>query len=99
MTKSRTRSRGSRYKAIVAWVPRPGTGKPNSRSERHGVNPPRSGEEGKSYLRRSRLWSPHTGLPLEQSCGTGVEKSAEAIVAAPGEGPNLQAQGADGKTR
>src|ERR1700736_3256217 len=99
MTKSRMRRTGSGYQAVSAWVTRPGTGTPYSRPERWEVNPPGPREEGQSYLRRSRLWSAHTGLPLEQSCGTGVEKSAEAIVAEPGEGPNLRMQGADGRTR
>src|SRR5216684_871561 len=99
MTKSRMRRTGSGYKAVVAWGTRPETGKPNSCPERCEVNPPGPREGGKSYLRRSLLWSAHTGLPLEQSCGTGVEKSAEAIVAEPGEGPNLRMQGADGRTR
>jgi len=41
----------------------------------------------------------HTGLPQQQCRGTGAEKSAEAIVAQPGEGLNLLMQGADGRFR
>jgi len=50
-----------------------------------------------SCLERSRLWSAHTGLPKQQCSGTGAEKSAEVVVAQPGEGPNLLMQGADGR--
>jgi hypothetical protein len=89
MTKSRIRRTGSGYEAFAAWVTRPGTGKPNGHSERCGVDPTGLREEGKSYLRRSRLWSVHTGLPRQQCRGTEAEKSAEAIVAQPGEGLNL----------
>jgi hypothetical protein len=53
------------------------------------VDPTGRREEGKSYLRRARSWSAHHGLPLEQSSGTETEQSAEAVVAQPGEGPNL----------
>jgi len=53
------------------------------------VDPTGLREEGKSYLRRARPWSAHNGLPPEQSGGTETEQSAEAVVARPGEGPNL----------
>src|SRR6185312_17486986 len=99
MTKSRIRRTGSGYKANVAWGTRPGTGKPYRHSERCMVDPTGPGEEGTSYLERSPFWSAHTGLPPEQFGGTGVEKSAEAIVAQPGEGLNLLTQGAEGRIR
>ena len=95
MTKSWIRRTGSGFEAIAARVTRPGTGKPNVIRERCGVDPTGLREEDKPYLRRSLLWSAHPGLPLGQPGGTGVEKSAEAIVAPPGEGPNLGLQGAD----
>jgi hypothetical protein len=53
------------------------------------VDPAGLREEDESYLRRSLLWFVHTELPRQECNGTGVEKSAEAIVALPGEGPNL----------
>jgi hypothetical protein len=53
------------------------------------VDPTDLREEGKSYLRRARSWSVQRGLPPEQSGGTQTEQSAEAVVAQPGEGPNL----------
>ncbi len=73
----------------MAWVTRPGTGTPDCHSDVMRVNPTRPGEEGMSYLERSPVWSVHTGLPARQRDGTGSEKSAEAIVAQPGEGLNL----------
>jgi hypothetical protein len=54
-----------------------------------GVDPTGLREEDKPYLRRSLLWSVHTGLPHGQPGGTVAEKSAEAIVAVPGEGLHL----------
>ncbi len=99
MTKSRIRRTGSGYEALAAWVNRQATGKPKGHSERSGVNPTGLREGDKPYLRRSRLWSVHTGLPRQQCSGTGVEKSAEAKVAQPGEGPNLLVQGAEGRFR
>ena len=77
------------YKANVVWVTRPGTGMPDCHSEAAWVDPTSPGEEGMSYLERSRLWSAHTGLPKQQCNGTGAEKSAEVVVGQPGEGPNL----------
>jgi len=64
----------------TAWVTRPGTGMLNSHAERWVADPTRPEEEDQTYLRRSRRWSPHTGLPDAQSHGTGVGKSAEAVV-------------------
>jgi hypothetical protein len=49
-------------------------------------------EEGEPYLRRSPLWSAHTGLPQHQCGGTGAEESAEAIVALPSEGRIVNAR-------
>ena len=74
-------------------------GEAQCHSERCGVNPTGLREEANSYLRRSSFWSVHTGLPGQQCSGTGAEKSAEAIVALPGEGLNLLMQGADGRFR
>src|ERR1035441_10596113 len=101
---SRRRNRGfdvqkADIRPSQRWVIRPGTETPDCHSERCRVNPTGPREEDKPYLRRSPLWSVHTGLPREQSRGTGVEKSAEAIVALPGEGLNLLMQGADGRVR
>src|SRR6266516_6767923 len=97
MTKSRKRRTGSSrvaggcggYQANVIWVTRPGTGMPDCHSENRMVDPTRPGEEGTSYLERSPFRSVHTRLPQQQCDGTGSEKSAEAVVARPGEGPNL----------
>jgi hypothetical protein len=89
MTKFWTRRTETGYKAVVGGVTQPGMGMPNSHSDASGVDPAGLKEEGRSYLRRSLLWSVHTGLPWAQSRGTGVEKSAEVIVAQPGQGPNL----------
>ena len=61
-----------RISGLAAWVNRQATGKPNGHSERSGVNPTGLREEGKSYLRRSLLWSVHTGLPRQQCSGTGA---------------------------
>lgn len=99
MTKSRIRRTGSGYQASVERVTRPGTGKPNSHSGAMRVDPTGSGEEGMSYLGRSPVLSGQIGLLHGQPGGTGREKSAEAIVALPGEGPNLAMQGADGRIR
>ena len=101
---SRRRNRGfdvqkADIRPSQRWVIRPGTETPDCHSERCRVNPTGPREEDKPYLRRSPLWSVHTGLPRGQSRGTGVEKSAEAIVALPGEGLNLLMQGADGRVR
>jgi hypothetical protein len=101
---SRRRNRGfdvqpADLRPAQRWATRPGTGTPDSHGERSRVNPTSPREGGKPYLRRSRLWSAHTGLPREQSSGTGVEKSAEAVVARPGEGLNLPMQGAGGPAR
>ena len=57
-----------------------------------GVDPTSLREEGKPYLRRSPLWSAHTGLLRQQCRGTGPEKSAEAIVAAAAVGPRRRAE-------
>src|SRR5690348_6983989 len=90
MTKSWIRRTGSGYKAVAALGnPARDGDTPDSHSERCGVDPTSPREGAKPYLRRSRLWSIPNGLPREQSRGTGAEKSAEAIVALPGEGPNL----------
>src|ERR1035438_5206130 len=89
MTKPRMRRTASGYKARVARVTRPGTGMPHRHSERHA---------GKSDVcSKRRLLLPRevsssvrsSGLPHRQPGGKGPEKSAEAIVAQPGEGPNL----------
>jgi len=91
---SRRRNRGFDVqkpdrRPLQGWITRPGTGKSNLSFRSCGVDPASLREEGKSYLRRSPFWSVHTGLPRQQCRGTGAEKSAEAVVAQPGEGPNL----------
>jgi len=73
----------------MAWVTRPATGEPNSHADVMGVDPARPGEEGMSCLERSPIRSVHTRTTAGRPDGTGSEKSAEAIVAQPGEGPNL----------
>src|SRR5437667_2765822 len=65
---SRRRNRGldvqkPDMRPLQCWVTQPGMGKPNCHSERCGVDPAGLREEGESYLRRSPLWSVHTGLP------------------------------------
>jgi hypothetical protein len=94
MTKSHVRRTETGYKANADGATQPGMGTPNGHSGGSMVDPAGGGEEGKPYLRRSRLWSVHTGLPGEQSTGTGVEKSAKVVVALPGEGPHQFIQGA-----
>ena len=90
MTKSRTRRTASGYKASVVWVNPARDGDAlSSFGTPCRVDPTGPGEEGTSYLERSPALSSHIGLPLGQLGGTGQEKSAEAIVAQPGEGPNL----------
>jgi hypothetical protein len=81
MTKSHVRRTEIGYKANVGGATQPGMGTPNSHSDVSMVDPASGREEGKPYLRRSRFWSAHRGLPREQSVGTGSEKSAEAVVA------------------
>src|SRR5258705_4115752 len=99
MTKSRKRRTGSGYKAIVTWGARPGTGKPDSHSERHRVNPPHSGEEGMSYLERSLIWSVHTRTTagVIQWDGVGEVSRGHSSGDDVGlrEGLNLRMQGAD----
>src|SRR5215813_69586 len=94
MTKSHVRRTETGYKANVGGAIQPGMEKPNRHSGASMVDPAGGREEGKPYLRRSRLQSVHTGLPREQSRGTGVEKSAKVVVAQPGEGPDQFIQGA-----
>jgi|HubBroStandDraft_3_1064219.scaffolds.fasta_scaffold895517_2 hypothetical protein len=73
----------------MAWVTRPATGMPDSHADVMGVDPTRPGEEGMSYLERSPIRSVHTRTTAGATRWDGSEKSAEAIVAQPGEGPNL----------
>src|SRR5271156_4968286 len=96
MTQSRIRRIGSGYKASVAWVTRPGTGTPDRHSERHAGRSDGSGR--RRHVSPREVSSPvqNIGLPHGQPGGTGLEKSAEAIVAQSGEGPNLPMQGAGG---
>src|SRR5229473_3575400 len=99
MTKSRIRRIGSGYKASVVWVTRPGTGMPYGHSERHAGRSDGSGRRKDILPREVSGPVQSIGLPHEQSGGMGQEKSAEAIVAPPGEGPNLPMQGAGGRFR
>jgi hypothetical protein len=106
MTKSRIRRIGSDdigyrggYQASVGWVTRPGTGRPDRHSERHAGKSDGSGRRRHVLPREISGPVQSNGLPHGQSGGTGLEKSAEAIVALPGEGPNLAMQGAEGRTR
>src|ERR1700746_138069 len=94
MTKSHVRRTETGYEANVGGATQPGMGTPHRRSDASMVDPAGGREEGKPYLRRSRLWSAHTRLPQQQCRGTGAEKSAEVVVALPGEGPNPLSQGA-----
>jgi len=91
---SRWRNRGldvqkPDMRPLQCWVTQPGMGKPDGHSEYCGVDPAGLREEGKPYLRRSPFWSAHTGLPRQQWRGTETEKSAEAVLVQPNEGPNL----------
>ena len=106
MTKSRIRRIGSDdighrggYQASVAWVTRPGTGVPNCHSERHAGRTDGSGRRRHVLPREISGSVQSIGLSHGQLGGMGLEKSAEAIVAQPGEGPNLPMQGAEGRTR
>jgi hypothetical protein len=67
----------------LAW-----TGKPNSHTDLT-VDPTNPGQKGTSYLERSPAPSRSDETILRASGGEGREKSAEVIVARPGEGPNL----------
>src|ERR1700674_6139930 len=99
MTKSRIRRTGSGYKASVAWVTRPGTGMPNCHSERHAGKSDGSGRRRHVLPREISGSVQNIGPPHGQPGGRELEKSAEAIVAQPGEGLNLPMQGADGRVR
>src|ERR1017187_9875622 len=99
MTKSRIRRTGSGYKASVAWVTRPGTGMPYGHSERHAGKSAGSGRRRHILPREISGSVQSIGLPHGQPVGKAPEKSAEAIVALPGEGPNLPMQGAGGRFR
>src|SRR5713226_117374 len=99
MTKSRIRRTESGYKASVAWVTRPGTGMPDRHSERHAGKSDGSGRRRHVLPREVSGSVQNIGLPHGKPDGTGPEKSAEAIVAPPGEGPNLPMQGAGGRFR
>lgn len=99
MTKSRRRRTGSGYQASVVRATRPGTGKPPSHAGAMRVDPTCPGEEGMSYLGRSPALSRRSDDRTGNRTGLEQEKSAEAIVALPGEGPNLHMQGADGRIR
>jgi hypothetical protein len=92
MTKSHARRTETGYKANVGGATQPGMGTPHGHSDASMVNPAGGGEEGKPYLRRSRSWSMHDGLPREKSQGMGAEKSAEAIVVAAPKGPLRRAE-------
>src|ERR1700693_1833383 len=81
MTKSRIRRTGSGYKASVAWVTRPGTGKPDHHSERHAGRSDGSGRRRHVLPREVSGSVQSIGLPRGQPGGMGLEKSAEAIVA------------------
>src|ERR1700682_2406689 len=99
MTKSRIRRIGSGDKASVAWATRPGTGTPDRHSESHAGRSDGSGRRRHVLPREVSGSVQATGLPYGQLGGTGSEKSAEAIVAQPGEGLNLPMQGAGGRFR
>src|SRR2546422_6240067 len=81
MTKSRIGRTGSGYQASVAWVTRPGTGKPYGHSERHAGRSDRSGRRRHVLPREVSGSVQSIGLPHGQPGGMGPEKSAEAIVA------------------
>src|SRR5438876_6540464 len=81
MTKSRIGRTGSGYQASVAWVTRPGTGKPNGHSDRHPGRPDRSGRRRHVLPREVSSSVQRIGLPHGPPGGMGLEKSAEAIVA------------------
>src|SRR5512141_1266420 len=99
MTKSWTRRTASGYKASVVWATRPGTGTPYRHSERHAGRSDGSGRRRHVLPREVSGSVRFHGLPHGQPGGTGSEKSAEAIVAQPGEGLNLPMQGAGGRFR
>src|SRR5260370_27728318 len=94
MTKSRIRRIGSGYKASMAWATRPGTGTPDRHSERYAGRSDGSGRRRHILPREISGPVQSIGLPHGQPGGRGSEKSAEAIVVQPGEGPNLPMQGA-----
>src|ERR1017187_6459413 len=99
MTKSRTRRTEIGYKATQYWVTRPGTGKPDCHSECCGVDPAGLREEGKPYLRRSPLWSVHTGLPaaaMQRDRGGEVSRGRSSPT---GRRAKSLMQGADGRFR
>ena len=87
------------YQASVAWVTRPGTGMPYCHSERHAGRSDGSGRRRHVLPREVSGSVQSIGLPHGQPGGRKLEKSAEAIVAQPGEGLNLLMQGADGRVR
>src|SRR5579863_8000532 len=106
MTQSRMRRTGSDdtshrggYKASVVWATRPGTGTPNCHSEHHAGRSDVSGRRRHVLPREVSGSVQNIGLPCGQPYGKAPEKSAEAIVALPGEGPNLPMQGAGGQFR
>jgi len=106
MAKSRMRRTGSDdighrggYQASVVWVTRPGTGMPHGHAERHAGRSDGSGRRRHVLPREISGLVQRNGLPHGQPGGMGLEKSAEAIVAPPGEGPNLPMQGAEGRSR
>src|ERR1700739_1583221 len=99
MAKSRTRRRGSGYKASMVWVTRPGTGTPDLSFRHYAGKSDGSGRRRHVLPREISGSVQNIGLPHGKPGGTGPEKSAEAIVALPGEGPNLPMQGAGGQFR
>src|SRR5260370_9565203 len=99
MTKSRIRRIGSGYKASMAWATRPGTGTPDRHSERYAGRSDGSGRRRHILPREISGPVQSIVLPHGQPGGRGSEKSAEAIVVQPGEGPNLPMQGAGGQFR
>ena len=83
----------------MARVTRPGTGKPYRHSERYAGKSDGSGRRRHVLPREVSGSVRNIGLPHGQPDGMGQEKSAEAILAQPGEGPNLPMQGAGGRFR
>src|SRR5580693_1606246 len=99
MTKSRKRRTASGYQASLVWVTQPGMGTPDRHSERHAGKSDVSGRRRHVLPREISSPVQSSGLPHGKPGGKGREKSAEAIVAQPGEGPNLPMQGAGGRFR
>src|SRR6266853_5781758 len=99
MTKSWTRRTETGYEAIVGGVTQPGMGMPDSHSDASGVDPAGPREEGRSYLRRSRLWSVHTrttvgAIPRDKSREVSRGHSSPT-----GRRTKSLMQGADGRFR